>query len=246
MAQWYGYDDLGGVSITSVTTLDLSNSYLKLGGQAYQTGLLTLDTSLSGAGGLDTGAMQSNTNYTIYVVLDAGIPAILASLSSSSPTGFSIYNDVGVFKTDGSADILTTKNSDELEKSVVTLYNGSAGLIVDTSGSGDYTSIQDALDASSDGTKIVVLPGTYTESITVSKEINLEGQGNNTIINGTVAFNTGANNCAWYQVKFNDDVTVANGVEGVTLASDYINPLASLTDNNPSDVNSLYLIVEEI
>ncbi len=44
-------------------------------------------------------------------------------------------------------------------------------------GSGDYPTIQDAVDNASDGTIIVVLPGTYYESPIIYKNIKLQGVG---------------------------------------------------------------------
>ncbi len=59
-------------------------------------------------------------------------------------------------------------------------------LYVNTTGSGGaYTSIQDAINASSDGDTVFVYNGTYNEIVTVNKCINLIGQNkNNTIIDG--------------------------------------------------------------
>ena len=47
----------------------------------------------------------------------------------------------------------------------------------------DFTSIQEAINASSDGDTIFVYNGTYTESIVINKSISLEGEDNeNTVI----------------------------------------------------------------
>ncbi|RLI67227.1 hypothetical protein DRO91_10500, partial [Candidatus Heimdallarchaeota archaeon] len=50
-----------------------------------------------------------------------------------------------------------------------------AEFIVDDDGPAHYTSIQEAIDAASDGDTIIVKPGVYTESITINKSINLIG-----------------------------------------------------------------------
>ena len=58
-------------------------------------------------------------------------------------------------------------------------------ITVDQSGSGDYTSIQRAIDNATDGDKIVIYPGTYLNSIIVDKDLRLEGLGENeTVIKG--------------------------------------------------------------
>ena len=59
-------------------------------------------------------------------------------------------------------------------------------ITVDQSGVGDYTTIQNAVDNSTDGDKIIINSGTYYEEVIIDKELEIEGSGNNqTIINGT-------------------------------------------------------------
>ena len=49
-----------------------------------------------------------------------------------------------------------------------------ATLTVKTDGSGDYTSIQAAINASSNGDIVLVYAGTYTENIDVNKEVIIQ------------------------------------------------------------------------
>lgn len=51
-------------------------------------------------------------------------------------------------------------------------------IVVDQSGNGDYTTISEALEAASDGTSIVVMPGTYNEYLDVTKDVSIQGSGN--------------------------------------------------------------------
>lgn len=68
-------------------------------------------------------------------------------------------------------------------------------IIVDASGSGDYTTLADAVTASADG-DILEIIGNYTESLVISKKIKLLGDGTNSITNAgnVIAFsgNNGA------------------------------------------------------
>lgn len=73
---------------------------------------LTLDSAVSGAGGLDTGTLANATIYAVYVIADSykqNDPALLMSASASSPTmpsGYDSKRRVGFARTDGSAEFL--------------------------------------------------------------------------------------------------------------------------------------------
>ena len=59
-------------------------------------------------------------------------------------------------------------------------------LYVGGSGSGNYTKIQDAINAASDGDTIFVMTGTYYENLLVNKRVSLIGENRyNTIIDGS-------------------------------------------------------------
>jgi len=68
--------------------------------------------------------------------------------------------------------------------------NGNRGedtIIVDISGNGDYTSIQDGIDNASSGDTIKVWAGTYYENVVVNKSIAIEGNGSAyTFVNGSM------------------------------------------------------------
>ena len=46
---------------------------------------------------------------------------------------------------------------------------------VDDDGGADFTKIQDAVDAASDGDTIIVYNGTYYENVNINKQLTLEG-----------------------------------------------------------------------
>ena len=55
-------------------------------------------------------------------------------------------------------------------------------IYVDDDGGADYTNIQDAIDAASDGDTIFIYDGTYIENIVIDKSINLIGEDKHTVI----------------------------------------------------------------
>lgn len=66
-------------------------------------------------------------------------------------------------------------------------------VVVDANGNGDYTTIQEAIDAVADGDEIVILPGIYNESVNTGyKYVYLHGMGANVtkIINNSGDYNT--------------------------------------------------------
>lgn len=72
--------------------------------------LLTIDNTVSGVGGLDTGSLTANTWYAIHVIADttlSAVPAGLMSLSDTAPTlpgTYDVFRRVGWARTDGSSD----------------------------------------------------------------------------------------------------------------------------------------------
>jgi len=75
--------------------------------------------------------------------------------------------------------------SSEDSELIEILRNYPATLYVGGSGEGNYTTINEALDDCFDGDTIMVLAGTYNETIIIEKSIDLLGEGNNeTIISG--------------------------------------------------------------
>ncbi|MCX6253682.1 MAG: pectinesterase family protein [Bacteroidia bacterium] len=93
----------------------------------------------------------------------------------------------------------------------IACYAFSTTVIVDQYGGGTFTSIQTAIQNSSAGDTIKVWPGTYTEQITLNKNLVLMGSGyENTILTGsfnpTIAMSTGK--FMWFMVSS----LVGNGI----------------------------------
>jgi len=107
-----------------------------------------------------------------------------------------------------------------------TTSNGSI-LYVGGTGFGNFSKIQDAINASSDGDTVFVYNGTYYENIVVNKSITLQGQDDeNTVINATIEEDTIIINADNVQIsKFN----ITNNFGKCSI---YINGNNSLINEN--------------
>jgi hypothetical protein len=100
-------EKIGTLTKTSTTQVQLTgDSIIKLGGQQRVLQSPTLLTSVSGIGGLDTGAIAASSFYYVYAVYNGSATGIVASLSASSPSGFTRYKKVGAFYTDSGSLIV--------------------------------------------------------------------------------------------------------------------------------------------
>lgn len=110
-------------------------------------------------------------------------------------------------------------------------------------GNADYSTITDAITNVASGGKITLLPRTFTENLTITKQVHFFGSGANSVIDGTVQFSAGSEKCSAQMLKFNNNVTVDNGVTKLILTNGWIANTATLTDNNPTSDDSLYTLV---
>jgi len=131
---------------------------------------------------------------------------------------------------------------------------------VDDSGSADYTSIQEAINASRNGDTITVAPGTYNENVIVNKMITLIGAGgdvtiiiasnpnentlnitmNNVTIQGfTLKGATGSQKAGIYLYRANysniSNNNVWNNAIGIYLNSSYNNTIFNNSFNNTNN-----------
>ena len=70
---------------------------------------VTINATVNGANGLDTGALATSTWYNIWLISNGTVTAALASLSATAPTmpsGYTYKVRMGAMKTDGSSKFL--------------------------------------------------------------------------------------------------------------------------------------------
>lgn len=122
---------IGTLTKISNTQVQLTGlSVVKLGGQYKSLTNPTLLTSVSGIGGIDTGAITASSFYYVYAVSTGSVEGLVASLSATSPTGFARYKKVGAFYTDPSSQIFKSYILGESNQQTLCLHVNNAGGIV--------------------------------------------------------------------------------------------------------------------
>lgn len=107
----------------------LSNTQVQLPAGIAPTSL-TVTTSVSGVGGLDTGTVAASTFYYVYLV--NGV-SLIASISGTSPTGYTVYRKVGAFYTDGSSNVFKAYYYGETNTIALGATINASGTLVDQS-----------------------------------------------------------------------------------------------------------------
>lgn len=81
-----------------------------------------------------------------------------------------------------------------------------------TAGLASHSTVTTAIAAIASGGSILVLPGTYTENITLTQKVFMHGKGNSSNINGTLTMNAGSDLSTIKWLRFADNVTInSNG-----------------------------------
>lgn len=93
--------------LTSITVVTLpGGSSIDVDGiRQNLSGDLTIDTTIVGAGGVDA-TIAADSIYSVYLILDGGVPKLIASLNDIQPSGFDKYTKIGRFFTNASSEIV--------------------------------------------------------------------------------------------------------------------------------------------
>jgi hypothetical protein len=103
-----------------------------------------------------------------------------------------------------------------------------------------HTTIGDAITAASAGDKILVTQGTYAENVSVSKQLDLEGLGYTTVINGTVTFTNASDKSIMRGFRIQNNITFDSGADQIMLLESHVDSSVTITDNG--DGNLILLI----
>jgi len=100
-----------------------------------------------------------------------------------------------------------------------------------------HTSVQSAINACNNGETVLILPGTYTETISVSNRVNIQGMGYDSYINGTFTFASGASFCSLTRIRVSQFIFSAGANGNLVSGFWSTNPTDSGLGNNITGVN---------
>ncbi|MDB5693153.1 MAG: serralysin-like metalloprotease protein [Alphaproteobacteria bacterium] len=155
------------------------------------------DNVITGGGGNDAIDGGTGIDTAAYSGARGGYAVTTVTDSAGHVTGFSSVADTNAGNGDDGTDTLT--GIEKLAFAGTTLDLGQPVQLFDGGGVlvGTFSTIQAAVDASSDGYRISAAAGTYNENVTVNKDITIQGsnagisgsgaRGGEAIINGLVS-----------------------------------------------------------
>lgn len=100
---------------------------------------VTINTTTTGANGLDTGSRANSTWYNLFLISNGSATAGLASTSATAPTlpsGYVYYVRVGAMRTDGSANFYRSRQLGSRVQYVLTSGTNTSTLPIISSGAG--------------------------------------------------------------------------------------------------------------
>jgi hypothetical protein len=176
-------------SDSSVTPINCSNPVLTLGKSRIQFS----SPYVVGIGGPGAGELTVTIGDNViprfytgvkgayYIEIDPWTIDLWTDVSGAAPE-----MDIRAVRRNGSFDV-SAVNSNKF----AAIYDAVVGSVAQVgAGIATYTSINTAISNVTTGGTILVLRGTYTENVAVSKEVHISGQGHSTVVSGTFTFNS--------------------------------------------------------
>ncbi len=149
-------------------------------------------------------------------------------------------SDVGALKVDtGSAwaTVATNSAADRL----LAMYDavvGSAGEV--SSGVATHSTITAAIAAVSAGASIFILDGTFTETVSVNKQLYIVGKGKASVIDGTLTFTSSSDQSHVKDLRVTGAITFDSGADGNFLVDCFQATGQTVSDQGDFNTISLY------
>lgn len=140
---------LSNNATTPNTKLDIAAGSILNSSKEFQINLdasVTIDATIVGAGGIDTGALAASTMYYVYLIQGtaSGLPAkgmISASSTPYMPYGYDAYALVGYIATDGASHFLKGYWTDDKSSLRTFMYDAPAATAITAGNATNYTAI---------------------------------------------------------------------------------------------------------
>ncbi len=105
-----------------------------------------------------------------------------------------------------------------------------------TAGLATHSTWAAIIAAASAGDVIRVLPGTWVENVTVSKQLQIEGGGYGSYINGSLTFSSAADRCTVNGLRVNNDITLNSGADGNIIKNVFLPSGKTFVDNGSGNL----------
>lgn len=113
------------------------------------------------------------------------------------------------------------------------------------SGFSTHLTLTTAISAVTAGARILVMRGTFTENVTIDKNLMIEGCGRGSVISGNIIFSSASQNSLLEKIKFTGNLTFNSGATGNIIDNVYVLSTMTYTDNNTTDGQNYLLAMEE-
>lgn len=110
---------------------------------------------------------------------------------------------------------------------------GSAAQV--SAGTATNSTIASAISAASAGNTIYILAGTFAEAVSVSKQLNIFGNGYGTYINGAITFTNAADKSRFTNIRTSDDITLNSGADSIIVSDVWLASGKTFVDNGTAN-----------
>jgi hypothetical protein len=178
------------------------------------------DDNIQNAGITRATKLKTGTAYAVVVNSSTG------AMSEVTP------GTAGYFLQSGGAGAAASWVANPILK-LFNIILGSAAEV--TAGTATHSTWASAISAASAGDRIKVLPGSWTENVSVDKKLLIEGCGPSSVLTGTVTFTSAADYSYLSRIRATDNVTLDSGADGIIVTDIWLASGKSFTDNGSSN-----------
>ncbi len=150
------------------------------------------------------------TNLDLTVTGPCRIRFYVGSYFNQIPLVSPQLTDTQTFSASGSggSTTISTVNGSKYNRIVGSASQVSSGLATDST-------IVGAIAAASSGNNILILAGTFTETVVCAKQLVIEGSGYSSRLNGSWTFSTGASYSSLSSIRVGGNITINSAVVGL-------------------------------